>query len=226
MTTETTSIQDYLKTIYDLTQGDDPASTTALAARLGIAPASVTGMVQKLSAANPPLVHYRKHQGVTLTGAGEQAALRVIRRHRLLETYLVTTLGYSWDTVHEEACRLEHVISEEFESKIATLLGNPERDPHGDPIPDVDLRLPRDTSTPLSALRAGQKATILMVQSTDPAFLRHIDEIGLLPGVGLQVKQYSQFDQNLEIELDGQPARVIGLAISRQIFVEVQKTKG
>jgi DtxR family transcriptional regulator, Mn-dependent transcriptional regulator len=135
MTTETTSIQDYLKTIYDLTQGDAPASTTALAARLGIAPASVTGMMKKLAAANPPLVHYRKHQGVTLTETGEQAALRVIRRHRLLETYLVTTLGYSWDTVHEEACRLEHVISEEFESKIAALLGNPKRDPHGDPIP-------------------------------------------------------------------------------------------
>lgn len=226
MTTETTSIQDYLKTIYDLTQGDSPASTTALAARLGIAPASVTGMVQKLSAANPPLVHYRKHQGATLTEAGEQAALRVIRRHRLLETYLVTTLGYSWDTVHKEACRLEHVISEEFEAKIAALLGNPERDPHGDPIPDAELRLPRDISTPLSALRAGQKATILMVQSTNPAFLRHINEIGLLPGVGLLVKQYSQFDQNLEIDIDGQPTRVIGLAISCRIFVEVQKTKG
>jgi DtxR family transcriptional regulator, Mn-dependent transcriptional regulator len=224
MTTETTSIQDYLKTIFDLTRGDDPASTTALAARLGIAPASVTGMVQKLAAAKPPLVHYRKHQGVTLTETGEQAALRVIRRHRLLETYLVTTLGYSWDNVHEEACRLEHAISEELETKIAAALGNPERDPHGDPIPDADLRLPTDTSAPLSALRAGQNATILMVQSDDPAFLRHMDEIGLLPGVGLHVKHYSQFDQNLEVEIDGQPARVIGLAISGRIFVEIQKS--
>jgi DtxR family transcriptional regulator, Mn-dependent transcriptional regulator len=224
MTTETTSIQDYLKTIFDLTQDNDSASTTALAARLEIAPASVTGMVQKLAAAKPPLVHYRKHQGVTLTGAGEQAALRVIRRHRLLETYLVTTLGYAWDNVHEEACRLEHAISEELETKIAAALGSPERDPHGDPIPDADLRLPTDTSTPLSALRAGQKATVLMVQSDDPAFLRHMDEIGLLPGVGLQVKHYSPFDQNLELEIDNQPARVIGLAISGRIFVEVQKS--
>jgi DtxR family transcriptional regulator, Mn-dependent transcriptional regulator len=224
MTTETTSIQDYLKTIFDLTQDNDSASTTALAARLEIAPASVTGMVQKLAAAKPPLVHYRKHQGVTLTGAGEQAALRVIRRHRLLETYLVTTLGYAWDNVHEEACRLEHAISEELETKIAAALGSPERDPHGDPIPDADLRLPTDTSTPLSALRAGQKATVLMVQSDDPAFLRHMDEIGLLPGVGLQVKHYSPFDQNLELEIDNQPARVIGLAISGRIFVEIQKS--
>jgi DtxR family transcriptional regulator, Mn-dependent transcriptional regulator len=219
---ETTSIQDYLKNIFDLTRDGETASTTALAARLGIAPASVTGMVQKLAAAEPPLVHYRKHQGTTLTAEGEQAALRVIRHHRLLETYLVTMLGYSWDNVHEEACRLEHVISEEFEAKIAAALGNPERDPHGDPIPDANLRLPADTSTPLSALRAGQRATILMVRSDDPEFLRHMDEIGLLPGVSLHVKNYSQFDQNLAVEIDKQPARVIGLAISCRIFVEVQ----
>jgi len=219
---ETTSIQDYLKTIFDLTRDGETAATTALATRLGIAPASVTGMVQKLAAAEPPLVHYRKHQGTTLTTEGEQAALRVIRRHRLLETYLVTMLGYSWDNVHEEACRLEHVISEEFETKIATALGNPQRDPHGDPIPDANLRLPADTSTPLSALRAGQRATILMVRSDDPDFLRHMNEIGLLPGVSLRVKNYSQFDQNLEVEIANQPARVIGLAISCRIFVEVQ----
>lgn len=218
---ETTSIQDYLKTIFDLTRDGETASTTALAARLGIAPASVTGMVQKLAAAEPPLVHYRKHQGVTLTAGGEQAALRVIRRHRLLETYLVTTLGYAWDNVHEEACRLEHVISEEFEAKIAAALGNPERDPHGDPIPDADLRLPTDPSTPLSALRPGQGATVLMVRSDDPAFLRHVEEIGLLPGVELHIKNYSHFDQNLEVEIDSQPARVIGLAISCRIFVSV-----
>lgn len=223
MTIETTSIQDYLKVIFDLTRdSDEPASTTALAARLGIAPASVTGMVQKLASVNPPLVHYRKHRGVTLTPEGERAALRVIRRHRLLETYLVTTLGYSWDNVHEEACRLEHAISDELETKIAAALGDPERDPHGDPIPDADLHLPAEISTPLSALRAGQNATILMVQSDDPDFLRYMDEIGLLPGAGLHVKNYSQFDQNLEVEINNQPARVIGLAISSRIFVKIQ----
>ena len=222
MTTETTSIQDYLKTIFDLTQKAKTASTTALAARLGIAPASVTGMVQKLASAQPPLVNYRKHQGVTLTPEGERAALEVIRHHRLLETYLVTMLGYSWDNVHEEACRLEHVISEEFEAKIAAALGNPDRDPHGEPIPDINLQLPTDTSTPLSALRAGQGATVLWVRSEDPAFLRHVDELGLLPGTNLSIKHYSPFDQNLEVEIDNQPARVIGLAISCRIFVEIQ----
>ena len=108
------SIQDYLKIIYELTRNEKSASTNALAARLGIAPASVTGMMQKLSSITPALVSYRKHQGVTLTPAGERAALEVIRHHRLIEAWLVQALGYSWDEVHEEAEKLEHVISEEF----------------------------------------------------------------------------------------------------------------
>ncbi|PKN92579.1 MAG: DtxR family transcriptional regulator [Chloroflexi bacterium HGW-Chloroflexi-6] len=222
MTIETTSIQDYLKTIFDLTRDAETASTTALAARLRIAPASVTGMIQKLAAAKPPLVHYRKHQGVTLTADGERSALEVIRHHRLIETYLVQMLGYRWDTVHEEACRLEHVISEEFEAKIAAALGNPKRDPHGELIPDADLRLPADTSTSLSALRAGQSAIILRVRSDEPAFLRHMAEIGLLPGTNLSIKSYSSFDQNLELQIGDQPSRVIGLATSSRIFVEIQ----
>jgi DtxR family Mn-dependent transcriptional regulator len=222
MAIETTSIQDYLKTIFELTRNAETASTTALAARLGIAPASVTGMVQKLAAANPPLVHYRKHQGVTLTANGERSALEVIRHHRLIETYLVQILGYGWDTVHEEACRLEHVISEEFEAKIAAALGNPQRDPHGELIPDAELHLPVDTSTSLSALRAGQSAIILRVRSDEPAFLRHIAEIGLLPGANLSIKSYSIFDQNLELQIGYQATRVIGPAISNRIFVEIQ----
>jgi DtxR family Mn-dependent transcriptional regulator len=218
----TQSIQDYLKAIYALTDTGEAASTNALAARLGIVPASVTGMVQKLAGSTPPLVIYRKHQGVTLTPEGEKAALEVIRHHRLLETYLVTMLGYSWDTVHEEACRLEHFISEEFEAKIAQALGNPQRDPHGEPIPDAELRLPAENSTPLSALRAGQSAMILRVSSEDPAFLRHMDELGLRPGTSLSILGYSVFDQNLELQITGHPARVIGLAISSRIFVEIQ----
>jgi DtxR family Mn-dependent transcriptional regulator len=129
----TQSIQDYLKHIYELSEDGRAASTNELAARLNIAPASVTGMLQKLAAAKPPLVVYKKHQGVTLTKAGARAALEVIRHHRLLETYLVNALGYAWDEVHEEACCLEHVISEDFETRIATALGNPTRDPHAAP---------------------------------------------------------------------------------------------
>jgi len=126
----TAPIQDYLKAIYELSARQSSASTSALAERMGVTPASVTGMIQRLAAAQPPLVAYRKYQGVTLTPAGEREALKVIRSHRLLEAYLVQELGYSWDTVHEEACRLEHVISDDFERRIAEALGEPQRDPH------------------------------------------------------------------------------------------------
>jgi DtxR family transcriptional regulator, Mn-dependent transcriptional regulator len=215
----TQTIQDYLKTIYDLSESDGSASTTVLAARLGIAPASVTGMIQRLAGGNPPLVDYRKHQGVTLTLAGKRAALEVIRHHRLLETYLVTILGYEWDNVHEEACKLEHVISEEFEAKIAAALGNPERDPHGELIPTVDLTMPAEAAIQLSALRPPQKAVIVRVRANDPALLRHLNSLGLVPGAELEAIRYSPFDQNLEILTKGQPSKVIGAAISSQIFV-------
>ena len=217
----TDSIQDYLKHIFELTENGQPASTTDLAARLGVKPASVTGMVQKLASAETPLVNYHKHQGVTLTPAGERAALEVLRHHRLLETWLVQSLGYTWDEVHEEACRLEHAISEDFEARIDAALGHPERDPHGDPIPDADLVMPSDETRPLASLRPTQQAVILRVNDEDPAFLRHLDELGLVPGAQLEIKSYSSFDNNLTITVHGQPSTVIGLAITSKIFVEV-----
>jgi DtxR family transcriptional regulator, Mn-dependent transcriptional regulator len=216
------SIQDYLKHIYALTESGETASTTALAARLGIAPASVTGMIQRLAALQPALVEYRKHQGVTLTPEGKKAALEVIRHHRLIETYLVTMLGYSWDTVHEEACNLEHVISEEFEMRIAAALGNPQRDPHGEPIPSPELVMPVDKSLPLSALRLAQKAVIARVQANDPALLQHLESIGLVPGTEVEVVAYSPFDQNTSLRVGTSgTAIVIGVAISNRVFVEI-----
>lgn len=220
----TQNIQDYLKHIYALTEDGGAASTNDLAARLGIAPASVTGMIQRLANSTPPLVDYRKHQGVTLTPQGEKAALEVIRHHRLLETYLVTMLDYSWDTVHEEACRLEHFISEEFESKIAAALGYPTHDPHGEPIPNESLEMPTDESLPLAALRPPQKAVILRVRASDPALLRHLKSLGLVPGVEVEAVAHSPFDQNLTIQVAqlGNPRHVIGITISNQINVLVQ----
>jgi DtxR family Mn-dependent transcriptional regulator len=129
----TVSEQDYLKSIYELTADGHPATTNAIAARLGFSAASVTGMLQKMATLRPALVTYRKHQGVFLTLA-VGAALEIIRHHRLLETWLVRTLGYSWDEVHREAERLEHVMSEDMEKRIANALGNPDRDPHGEPF--------------------------------------------------------------------------------------------
>jgi DtxR family Mn-dependent transcriptional regulator len=214
------STQDYLKSIYYLTENGSSASTNDLSKWLNLAPASITGMLKKLASAEPPLVNYRKHQGVKLTEVGERAALEVIRHHRLLETWLVQTLGYKWDEVHEEACRLEHVISEEFENRIAAALGNPVRDPHGDPIPSPDLLMPRDESKPLSSLRPGQKAIVIRVNASDPELLRYLDDLGFIPQAQLEVSDYSPFDGNLTLDLAGREV-VLGISITTNIFVEL-----
>src|SRR3990172_5126750 len=214
----TQSIQDYLKHIYELNERGDSASTNDLAARLSIAPASVTGMLQKLANSTPPLVIYKKHQGVTLTKNGEKAALEVIRHHRLLETFLVNTLGYSWDEVHREADKLEHVISEDFEARMAEALGNPTRDPHGELIPTADLIMPADESCPLASLRTDETATVRRVSDDDPALLRHLREIGVIPEVKITVKNYSEFDGNLTIKVEGQKLNlVLGTAVTSQV---------
>jgi len=219
--TITRSTQDYLKRIYELTECGLPASTNDLARELDIKPASVTGMIQKLAAEKPALVEYHKHQGATLTPTGKRVALEVIRHHRLLETWLVQTLGYSWDEVHEEAERLEHVISEDFERRIAAALGNPTRDPHGELIPTEDLKMPVDDTTPLSSLRPNQSATIQRVSAQDPELLRHLDSLGLTPGIQIEVTEYSSFDNNLTIKV-GKTSNVLGLNVTTKIFVEVQ----
>lgn len=217
--TLTISIQDYLKNIYELTENGESASTNALAKKLKISAPSVTGMIQKLASARPALVEYQKHQGVTLTKEGKKAALEVIRHHRLLEAWLVQTLGYSWDEVHEEAERLEHVISEDFERRIAAAMGHPARDPHGELIPTEDLKMPSDESTLLSTLRPNQTATIKRVDASDKRLLRYLEELGLLPGVQIGVKDYSPFDHNLTIKV-GRRSFVLGLNITSKIYVE------
>jgi DtxR family Mn-dependent transcriptional regulator len=218
--TLTISIQDYLKHIYELTENGETASTNALAAKLKIKPASVTGMVQKLASAKPALVEYQKHQGATLTKEGRKAALEVIRHHRLLEAWLVRTLGYSWDEVHEEAERLEHVISEDFERRIAAAMGDPIRDPHGELIPTADLKMPLDNTTPLSALRPNQKGTVQCVKAADTELLRHLDSLGLVPGTEIEVKEHSPFDHNLTVKV-GRKSSVLGLNITSKIFIEI-----
>ncbi|MEO8356459.1 MAG: metal-dependent transcriptional regulator [Chloroflexota bacterium] len=219
----TISIQDYLKNIYELTENGGNASTNDLAKRLNIKPASVTGMVQKLASSKPALVEYQKHQGVTLTNEGKKAALEVIRHHRLLEAWLVKTLGYSWDAVHEEAERLEHVISEDFERRIAAAMGHPVRDPHGELIPTADLRMPLDYSTPLSALRPKQGGIIQRVNAADAELLRHLEGLGLVPGVRVEVIDYSPYDHNLTVRA-GKKSAVLGLNVTGKIFMDVDRT--
>ncbi len=215
----TISTQDYLKHIYELTENGESASTNALAHKLNIKPASVTGMMQKLAAAKPALVEYQKHQGVTLTKEGRKAALEVIRHHRLLEAWLVQTLGYSWDEVHEEAERLEHVISEDFERRIAAAMGHPSRDPHGELIPTADLKMPEEDTVPLSSLRPNQSGIVKRVKAGDTDLLRYLEELGLTPGAQIEVKEYSPFDHNLTVKV-ARKSSVLGLNITSKIFIE------
>ncbi|NTU56216.1 MAG: metal-dependent transcriptional regulator [Anaerolineales bacterium] len=215
----TISIQDYLKTIYELTENGESASTNALAQRLKISAPSVTGMIQKLASSRPALVEYHKHQGATLTRDGRKAALEVIRHHRLLEAWLVQTLGYSWDEVHEEAERLEHVISEDFERRIAAAMGHPTRDPHGELIPTEDLKMPVDKSTPLSSLRPGQNGVVTCVKAADTELLRHLESLGVIPDAEIEVKEHSPFDHNLTVKV-GRKTIVLGLNITSKIFID------
>jgi DtxR family Mn-dependent transcriptional regulator len=218
----THAIEDYLKAIYDLTVSHGRAGTTQIAQVLDVTPASVTGMLKKLAATKPPLVEYRKHRGVVLTPEGDKVALEIIRHHRLLELFLHETLGYSWDEVDAEADRLEHVISEEFEERIAQALGDPVLDPHGDPIPTRDFRIPPHATTRLRDLKPGQQAVVERVRDSDPDLLRYLYDMGLVPGARLIVLDLSPFDNNLTLEVEAQEERVVlGPRVSRQIFVEM-----
>ncbi len=215
-------IEDYLKSIYELTRDNERATTNQIAERMGVTPASVTNMIQKLSAADPPLLDYRKHHGVQLTPDGERIALEIIRHHRLLEMFLHQTLGYSWDEVHEEADRLEHVISEEMEERIAISLGNPQHDPHGDPIPSRDLQMPKSSAITLSQLRPTQKGQVKRVSDSDPDLLRYLSGMGIEPAAELEILDYSPYDHNLQVKILGQTDPVVlGPKVSSQVFVEI-----
>ena len=180
------SQEDYLKQIFLLGGDGDRVSTKALARRLRVKPASVTEMVGRL--AQLSLVEHAPYRGVRLTDAGRRVALEMLRHHRLLETFLVEALGYSWDQVHEEAERLEHVISERFEERIAEAMGHPTHDPHGDPIPAPDLSLPNgDASVPLQDLPVGFRGTLVRVGAQDPDNLNLLRRLGLSPGSTVEV---------------------------------------
>ena len=214
-------VEDYLKTIYELSEEYGRATTNQIAELMNVKPASVTNMIQKLAVTDPPLVDYRKHRGVVLTPEGEKVALEIIRHHRLLEMFLHQTLGYSWDEVHDEADRLEHVISEAFEERIAESLGDPRHDPHGDPIPTKDLHLPEWEAKTLGEMRPGQKAQIERVRDTDPDLLRHLSDHGVVPGASVAILEYSPFDDNLRIQVEGKKESIVlGPSVTNQVFVE------
>lgn len=173
------SQEDYLKHIFLLSRQEDSVSTNDLSAHLGVKPASVTNMLKKL--AKLQLVTHEPYYGVKLTDAGEKVALEVVRHHRLIELYLAEVLGYEWHEVHDEAERLEHIISERFEERIAEQLGHPTHDPHGDPIPSVDLELPKSVDQlPITECKPGEVGVISRVISQDSDFLNMLTRLGLV----------------------------------------------
>ncbi len=210
------SIEDYLKTIYKL-QKDGAVSTTKIAKELDVSGASVTGMLKRL--AKMSLVDYNSYKGVKLTDTGEKIALEVIRHHRLLELYLKEELGFSLDKVHEEACRLEHYISEAFAEKIDEKLGSPEYDPHGHPIPTKNGKINKLKETSLSEINPGKVAVIRRLTDTDPELLAYLEKNGLIPGVSVKVVEKAPFNGPITIKFNNQE-KIIGNEIAKNIYVE------
>jgi len=211
------AIQDYLKAIYTLAQRERPVTTTGLAVHMDVAPASVTNMVKRL--ARLRLLRHTPYHGVVLTEAGEKVALEVIRHHRLLELYLSRHLGVSLDRVHGEADRLEHVISEDLEERIAAALGEPELDPHGDPIPTREGAVPTTTALALSAATAGQRGVISRVSDRDQRVVKELASAGLLPGVAVEV--IATGSRTLAVRVEGRRQR-INSALAEAIYLELE----
>lgn len=207
------STEDYLKAIYQIQEMQDgkPVSTSTLASRLGVANASVTGMVKRFSSATPKLLEYEPYTGFLLTDAGEKMAIEVIRHHRLIESYLSQALGYSWDEVHEEAERLEHVISEAMEERMAQVLGNPISDPHGDPIPDREGNLHQLNVIPLTQLAVEQLGTIRRVIRQEPALLRYLSEQNLVLSTQIEVISKAPFNGPINIRIVGSSDTILSL---------------
>src|SRR3954447_8946484 len=213
----TAAVQDYAKAIYTLETRDGAASTTDLAALLEVRPASVSGMLRKLSALG--LAEHERYRGVRLTERGRRVALEVIRHHRLVELFLVENLGMTWDEVHAEAEVLEHALSEGLEELIAAKLGNPTVDPHGDPIPSRELKLAETAAPALVELEPGETGTFVRISDTDPEMLRFLGERGIVPATNLEVAARQPFDGPLFVRVGGK-VDALGAVLARCMHVE------
>jgi DtxR family Mn-dependent transcriptional regulator len=213
--------EDYLKALYHLQGDHQPVPTRDLAMRLGISSPSVSEMVTRLSAQG--LVEHDRYRGQQLTREGRKVALELVRHHRLLEMFLVQVLGYSLDEVHDEAERLEHVISERMEERIFELLGRPQLDPHGHAIPTLAGRVRPLSDRPLSECRVGEKVVVQGVSDDDPGRLREMKRRGLLPGTRVEVVVASAYESPIEVRIKGKRTS-IPLGLARAMFVEAART--
>ncbi|WP_082821343.1 metal-dependent transcriptional regulator [Gemmatimonas phototrophica] len=213
----TEPVEDYLKAIYELETRFGAAATSDVANALDVAPASVTGMIRRL--ATQGFLDHVPYRGVQLTQAGRQAALRTIRRHRILETYLTRVLGYPWDRVHDEAERLEHAASDHLIDRMAAALGNPTEDPHGAPIPTADGVVDERVHRTLADLAVGESARMVRVSDKDPSLLRYLAEIALQPGAEITLVDRAPFDGPITLRVGAQEP-VVGPNLAAQVLVE------
>jgi DtxR family Mn-dependent transcriptional regulator len=209
--------ENYAKALYELqARGKSPVGTNAVAERLGVTPASASGMLKRL--ADEGMVEYEAYHGARLTPEGERIALEVIRHHRLIELFLAEVLDMPWDQVHSEAEVLEHHISEELEELIAAKLGQPVRDPHGDPIPDRDLAVTVEDSVPLTDLEPGERGIFARISDSDSSMLRYLAEREIQPGAGLLVRSREPFGGPVLVEIAGR-THPLGPALAESMRV-------
>lgn len=211
------SVQNYLKAIYLLQENRETVTTTALAQWLDVSAASATNMIKKLARLN--LVRHSPYHGVELTAAGEKMALEVLRHHRLIELFLAEALGVPWEKVHAEAEKIEHVISEDLEDRIANFLGDPERDPHGDPIPTKAGHVDRPVYQSLVDVGAGQSAVISRVSDQHPDHLKHFFKLGLVPDAMVDVLHREPFEGPLRVRVGIGQEYTLDETLARSIWV-------
>ena len=207
-----------MKAVFELAaDSEDAASTKGVAARLSVSAASVSNMFARLQEMG--LVEYERYRGATLTERGRREALRLVRRHRLIETFLLEHLGYDWQDVHAEAERLEHAVSDAFTDRLAELLGHPDHDPHGDPIPSAEGTLEVDDSFPLSEAVSGSTLRISKVRDEDAAMLDYFGDRNLVPGRLLTVREVRAIDGVVIVEDEDAEVYALGEPLARSMFV-------
>src|SRR3954452_23078472 len=212
----TAPVEDYLKAIYALGKGSGAAATNEIVQRLDLSPASVSGMVPRL--ADQVLLAYERYHGVKLTESGRRAALRTLRRHRVIEAYLAEALGYPWDRVHAEAERLEHAASDELVDRMAATIGEREVDPHGAPIPTRDGAVDETEYRSLADLKVGLSGSVVRVSDEDPEMLRYLAELTIVPGKRVTVKARAPYDGPITLSI-GRQELSIGPALAAQVLV-------